>query len=173
MTLNSLCVTITSIVFCFNRSNYYNDNKMLPVYKRTTSNEHFSIETLARLLLDNETAVSSGKLRVCSTQPVQVCHNVTFLVDLHALDDPMDIRADENGVWDRKGSPVAYVSTHRNGGTTTVYKRSHMGSHPNHYKLTRTYYRHSSSPDFTRIITTVHGELSACKLEVACVCVCC
>ena len=41
----------------------------------------------------------------------------------------MDIRADENGVWDRKGSPVAYVSIHRNGGATTVYKRSHMGSH--------------------------------------------
>ena len=128
---------------------------MLPVYKRTMSKEHFSIETLAKLLLDTDSAVASGKLKVCSTQPVQVCHNVTFLVDLHALDEPMDIRADENGVWDRKGSPVAYVSIHTNGGTTAVYKRSHMGSHSNHYKITRVYYRHSSSPDFTRIITTV------------------
>ena len=47
-------------------------------------------------------AVASGKLKACTTQPVQVCHNVTFLVDLQ--DDPMDVRADENGVWDRKGS---------------------------------------------------------------------
>ena len=99
----------------------------MPVYKRTVSNEHFSIETLARLLLDTDSAVASGKLKACTTQPVQVCHNVTFLVDLHALDDPMDVRADENGVWDHKGSPVTYVSIHTNNSTTAVYKRSHMG----------------------------------------------
>lgn len=128
------------------------------MYKWTTSKEHFSTESLARLLLDTDSAVASGKLNVCTTQPVQVCHNVTFLVDLHALDEPMDIRADKNGAWSRKGSPVAYVSVHNNGGTTAVYKRNHMGSHSHHYKLTRVYYRHSSSPDFTRIITTVNGE---------------
>ena len=70
---------------------------------------------------------------------MQVCHNVTFLVDLHALGDPMDVRADENGVWDRKGSPVAYVSIHKNGGTTAVYKHSLMGSHSSHHKITRVY----------------------------------
>ena len=88
---------------------------MLPVYRRTTSNEHSSIETLARILLDSDTAVSTGKLKVCSSQTVQVCHNVTFLVDLNALDDPVDTRADEN---DRKGSPVSYISLHKNGGTS-------------------------------------------------------
>ena len=100
---------------------------------------------------------------MCSTQPVHVCHNVAFLVDLHALDDSMDIRADENGVWDRKHSPVSYVSVHRNGSTTTVHKRNKLGSHSHHYKLTtRVYYLHSSSPDFTRIITTVNGKF-ICK----------
>lgn len=34
---------------------------MLPVYKRTTSNEHISIENLARILLDSDTAVSTSK----------------------------------------------------------------------------------------------------------------
>ena len=47
---------------------------------------------------------------MCSTQPVQVCH-VTFLVDLNALDDPMDIRDDENDAWDCKGSPVTSACT--------------------------------------------------------------
>ena len=61
-----------------------------------------TIENLARILLDSDTAVSTGKLKVCSTQPVQVCRNVTFLVDLNALDDPMDVRADKNGAWERK-----------------------------------------------------------------------
>ena len=98
-------------------------------------------------------AVASGKLKVCTTQPMQVCYNVTFLVDLHSLDDPVDIRADENGAWNRKGSPVAYVSIHNNGGTTAIYERNHMGSHFHHYKIIRAY-RHSSH-DFTKIITTV------------------
>ena len=86
-----------------------------------------------------------------------MCHNIVFLVDLHAFDDAMDIRADENGVWDHKGFSVSYVSIHRNGSTTTVHKRNKLGSHSHHYKLTRVYYRHSSS-DFTTIITTVNGK---------------
>ena len=120
--------------------------------------EHFSVESLARLLLDLDSAVASGKLNMCTTQFVQVCHNVAFLVDLQALDDPMDIRADENGGWDCKGSPVTYVSIHNGGGTIAVYKCSHMGSHSHHYKINRVYYRHSSSPDFT---------MWYCKLRIA------
>ena len=54
---------------------------------------------------------------------------MAFFVYLQALDDPMDIRAYENGAWDHKGSPVAYVSIHSNRGATAVYKRTHMGSH--------------------------------------------
>ena len=63
------------------------------------------------------------------------CESVAFVVDLHSLDDPLDNHTDENGVWKRKGSPVAYVSLHTNSGKTTVFKRSRMGSHPNHYKV--------------------------------------
>ena len=71
----------------------------------------------------------------------------------------MDVRADDNGVWVRKGSPVAYVSVHNAAGTMNVFRRSKMGSHSHHYKIVRTYYRHSASSDFRRIITTVNGEL--------------
>ena len=145
---------------------------MLPVFSKSPTREHYSIETLTRLILDTDSSVARGTREVCSTQPVQVCHNASFLVDLHSLADAMDIRADENGVWDRKGSPVTYVSIHRNGSTTAVYKRSKLGSHSHHYKVTTVYYRHSSSPDFTRIITTVNGKgkslllmYHACTLE--------
>ena len=85
------------------------------------------IETLARLLLDSDSAIASGKLK-CAVQNQFKYATMSFLVDLHALDDPMVVRADENGVWDCKGFPVAYVSPHRNGGITAVYKRSNMGS---------------------------------------------
>ena len=79
---------------------------MLPIFSKSTTREHYSIETLAKLLLDTDSSVAEGNREVCTIQPVQVCHNASFLVDLDSLDDAMDIRADENGVWDRKGSPV-------------------------------------------------------------------
>ena len=63
---------------------------------------------LSNVLLTDSVLPSS----ICSKQPVDVCRNVSFVVDLHKLDDPVDVRADENGVWVRKGSPVAYVSMH-------------------------------------------------------------
>ena len=97
--------------------------------------------------------------KICNTQPVSVCHNAAFVVNLHSLDDPKDIRADENGVWKRMGAPIAYVSVHRNrGGKCEVKHRTKLGAHPHHYKMSRTYYRHSTSPDFCRIITTVKGR---------------
>lgn len=94
---------------------------MLPVYKWTRSKE---LDTLTKLLVTD--SVPSAKL--CSKQPVQVCRNASFVVDLHMLDDPLDIRADENGVWKRKGSPVAYVSVHTNGGKTTVFSKEKDGN---------------------------------------------
>ena len=128
---------------------------MLPVYKWSRSKEHYPLDTLADLLI-TDTVPSSN---ICSKQPVQVCRNVSFVVDLNMLDDPSDVRADENGVWNRKGSPVAYVSKHTDKGKTRFFRRNKAPTRSNHYKITRTYYRHASSPDFTRIITVVHGEI--------------
>ena len=39
-------------------------------------------------------------------------HDVSFVVDLHLLDDFNDIKADASGIWKRKGSPVTYISVH-------------------------------------------------------------
>ena len=74
---------------------FYNGDCMLPVYKRNQSKEHYPLDALAKLLI-TDTVPSSN---ICSKQPVQVCRNVSFVVDLNMLDDPLDIRADENGVW--------------------------------------------------------------------------
>ena len=89
-----------------------------------------------------------------AAEPLRVCHNVAFVVSLFSLADPND----ENGVWKRKGSPVTYVSIHMNSGSPEVLKRSKMGNFSHNFKLTRTYYRHLSSPDVTRIITTAHSK---------------
>lgn len=140
----------------WNKSTFYNGDPSLPVFKWCSANEHFSVEDLGQtLIVDN---VPSSK--ICSVQPTRVCHNTAFVVDIHTLRDPKDVRADENGVWLRTGSPVAYISVHTNssGDKSKVFRRSKMGSLSHHYKISRTYYRHSTSPDFHRVISTVYGE---------------
>lgn len=83
----------------------HNDVPTLPVYCWTRAKPHFSVEELARILLTKSVPSS----QICSEQPCYVQKNVAFAVDLHKLKDPRDIRADENGTWVRKGSPVAYA----------------------------------------------------------------
>ena len=96
---------------------------------------------------------------ICTRQPTSVCKNSAYVVDLQSLDDPTDIRADDNGIWEHNGSPNTYISVHREGdGSHKIYKRTKLGSTSHHFKLTRRYYRHSDSPDFRRIITTAEGK---------------
>lgn len=133
----------------------YDENQNLPVYKWTRAKYHFSVEELGRILLTDSVPLR----KICSVQPTHISKNVAFVVDLTSLADHRDVRADENGVWRRMGAPVAYVSILTDpDGTRRVIRRSKMETLSSHYKLSRTYYRHSSSPDFSRIITTVHGK---------------
>ena len=77
-----VCVTVTVVLFIcasslvlwswtlsvclFIRCQYYNGNKMLPVFKQSTSKEHYSIEILTKLLLDTDSTVATGKRVVSS-----------------------------------------------------------------------------------------------------------
>ena len=75
--------------------------------------------------------------KICNNHPTSVCHNVAFVINLHSLDDPKDLRADENGVWKRMGAPIAFISVHRNrGGEPEIKRRTKMGSHPHHQEPT-------------------------------------
>ena len=141
-------------LYCRQRqeTRYYNNDPTLPVFKWTYSKYHFSIEKLGEILLTG----SVSAREICSRQPTGVHHNAAFVVDLKALDDYNDIRADENGVWKRNGAPIAYISLHDG---ANVVRRKSMKNHSHFFKVSRTYYTHSSSPDFHRIITFVTGML--------------
>ena len=57
------------------------------------------------------------------------------------------------------GTPIAYISLHKNHvGKPEVKRHTKMGAHPHPYKISRTYYRHSTSIDFHCTITTVQGS---------------
>lgn len=135
--------------------NYLNDDRCIPVYMK--GHQTFSLEALSEILLTN--LVPPEKL--CSKTPFQVEKNMSFVVDMHKLDNPADIRADENGIWIRKGSPVAFISLHQKPGKKAcIYRRSSLGNHKHHFKVTRSYWQHSCSPDFKRMIVTAHGILT-------------
>ena len=151
-------ISVSLFILCSN-SSLYNGDDELPVYRWNRSKEHY---TLANVLLTDSVPPSS----ICSKQPVHICRNVSFVVDLHKLDDPVDIRADENGVWVRKGSPVAYVSMHTKKGKTRFFRRTKKPTQPHQFKITRTYYQHASSPDFTRMIAVAHGKVLLCSIPV-------
>ena len=109
--------------------------------------------------------------QICSQQPTNVAKNCAFVVNLHSLESPTDVRADDNGVWIRGGSPVTYVSVHECNGSTSIVRRTKMRNFPNHYKLIRVYYRHADSPDFRRIITTAEGIAAWfwCMVRMLCI----
>ena len=73
------------------------------------------------------------KEKLCSKQPTCVNHNVSFVINLDALDDYSDIRADENGVWKRKGAPTAIISVHtRSQKPAQIAWRTRMKSLPSY-----------------------------------------
>lgn len=98
--------------------------------------------------------------KLCSRQPTCVKRNVSFVINLDALDDYNDIKADENCVWKRKIAPIAIVSIHtKSQKPVQSARRTRLRSLPHYCKLSRMYYNHSCSPDFHRIITIVYGKL--------------
>ena len=154
MQLPCVCVSVINLIIHYRNKMFYNGDDELPVYRWNGSKEHYSLDSLADVLLNDSVPLS----RVCSKQPVHVCHNVSFVVDLEKLEAPTDVRADENGVWMRQGSPVGYVSKHIKEGKAKFFRRTKKPTHAHQFKITRTYYRHASSPDFTRMIVVAHGE---------------
>ena len=62
---------------------------------------------------------------------MSVHHNVAFDINLHSLDDPKDLRADENKVWKCMGAPIAFINLHKyHGGVPEVKRCTKMGAHP-------------------------------------------
>ena len=75
---------------CYSRDDsddFYCDNPNLPVYQWTKRNQCFTVEEVAKILIVD--SIPSDK--ICSKQPVRVCKNVAFIVDLDSLDDKHDV----------------------------------------------------------------------------------
>ena len=73
--------------------------------------------------------------KLYSMQPTYVNHNVSFVINLDALDDYSDIRADENGIWKQKGALIVIASVHtRSQKPAQIAWRARMKPLPHYYK---------------------------------------
>ena len=63
------------------KEDYYHDNYNLPVYSRQQS--QFDTHGIITILLDRD----SCDYQVCKTQPINIEHNSTFVVNLSDLSD--------------------------------------------------------------------------------------
>ena len=50
----------------------------------------------------------NNQLRVCRTQPLQVEHHCSFIVDLEALQNAADVKCDDMGAWKNNSSHKYY-----------------------------------------------------------------
>ena len=60
--------------------------------------EPYQFEQLVRILLGEHEAE-----RLCVSQPVNVSHNVAFLVNNAKIKDLNDLKCDDMGVWEHNG----------------------------------------------------------------------
>lgn len=73
---------------------HYNGNEKLPVYSK--KREVLKPQEVMNLLIRDKDFLNS---RVCSTQPLQVQHHRTFIVDINCLKNVKDVKCDDMGVW--------------------------------------------------------------------------
>lgn len=61
--------------------------------------------------------------KICQQKPSNITESSTFVVDVHSLQHPDDIKKDEFGIWNYSGShPQAYRVYHEEDGHLTVEK---------------------------------------------------
>ena len=77
---------------------YYNNNIHLPIFSR--DRRVLKPLEVMELLVRNKDFFPS---QVCTSQPLQVEHHCTFVVDLNSLASSKDIKCDDMGVWVNSG----------------------------------------------------------------------
>lgn len=88
-----------------------------------------------------------------------------FIISTEAVDHPDDLRADDLGVWINNAVRKSYYSVHYDDDRCKVTFMRKLGSRPPQVSrssvhcLKRSYFKHKSSKDFSRIIFELTGEL--------------
>lgn len=105
----------------------------------------------------------------CTSVPLHVQTTSSFLLNTSNLASANDVKCDDNGSWVNNGVRKLWLTIHlpdndddddiTSSPSVTVEQRG--GNRPNrsYWCLTRTYYKHRSSDDFRKVISSLQGLL--------------
>ena len=98
---------------------------------------------------------------LCFSRPVNIAHNVSFLVDTSNLKRQDDIKCDDMRSWKHDGTPkrLVRVSSDDEGKLSIKAIKENPEHDTNVYLVTRTYYENRSSNDVRKIIYTLECKL--------------
>ena len=138
--MSNFCIIFTP----FSDTDDFEDPKT-PVFQWSTKRGQCTIKQLARVLVLEDVEPH----KVCSGTPMNISHNVAFVVNLEEVGGLGDLKADEMWAWNRqgspkayisKGSPKAYISIREKGSKKEVIRLHRTMDLRHHYTITRTYY---------------------------------
>jgi len=124
---------------------YYQGNKDLPVYERPKKG--YSKEQIVDVLCNP----SLDEKLICSTHPVLVEHNTSFVIDMTKLKDRNDVRADDLGTWRCTGSRILTISVKCNKNGCYISKSSGSAV----VNIRRQYHVHATDSDLHRMIAFI------------------
>ena len=134
---------------------FYHNNHNLPVFSHQSS--RFNTQEMLSILLDP----NLKECIICKTQPVNVEHNSTFIVDLSLLGSPKDIYVDDMGSWKYNGVYRTWV-TIESDGYMTIHgnlkpSESQVKEEGTLYHLEKKYFAHKTSTDLKKTVALISG----------------
>lgn len=91
---------------------------------------------------------------LCTSQPINVAHNVSFLVNTALLKRKDDLYCDDMGSWIHKGTPSKSFGITSDKLMVTCSSKNDTVPQ---LVLRRQYYRNKASPDVRKIISSIKG----------------
>lgn len=137
----------------------YNGDVLTPVFE--WQKQAYQFESLVKILLGEH-----APERLCVSQPVNIAHNVSFLVNNARIKNLDDLKCDDMGAWEHNGSPKKsfLVKRDKHGmvkNVTLLQENESPEENSDVFTLKRIYYVNKSSSDLRKVISTVQGKYKA------------
>ena len=134
---------------------YYDNDFELPIFDKMSCGcpVHLLIKTLLSKELDTQ--------RVCKVQPLGVCKNTVFIIDIDEVAFS-DIKADDLGSWKSTGTKRSYFRFDKE--NEMVYAMP-GANYKEYFLLNRRYYVHKTYKCFHRVISDIQGILRVSTRE--------
>jgi hypothetical protein len=129
------------------RERFFQGNKEIPYFDEQY--KKYSTQEVVLAILNATPSV------ICSSQPYGCEKNCSFIIDLSKLHDVSDVRSDDLGSWRNVGVHTTFVDVIFLDGlkaskVNLLGNRKPDNMTSTNYKLKKSYWKHKSSPDYSR-----------------------